>query len=96
MTSAAGLVMANYKTAVLNERQGTHGDYGVTAEIAQLLKSIVREANNKAGGKLTLVQMESLDMICTKVARILSGDPNEKDHWVDLAGYASLVAERKG
>lgn len=37
---------------------------------------------------------EALDMICHKMARILNGDPNYRDSWVDIAGYAMLVANR--
>ena len=29
-------------------------------------------------------------MISTKLARIASGNPNELDHWKDIAGYADL------
>ena len=29
-------------------------------------------------------------MILHKIGRILAGDPNHKDHWVDIAGYANL------
>lgn len=81
-----------YKDAVLNEREATHGDYADTAVIAQELKEQVR-----CGPKyhlLSPVQRESLDMACTKIARIISGNPNEPDHWKDIAGYANLVYER--
>jgi hypothetical protein len=37
---------------------------------------------------------ESLDMIATKIGRILYGDPNHHDSWHDIAGYAKLVADR--
>jgi hypothetical protein len=37
---------------------------------------------------------ESLDMIVTKMARILIGDPYHHDSWIDIAGYAMLVANR--
>jgi hypothetical protein len=33
-------------------------------------------------------------MIMHKVARILNGDPNYADNWIDIAGYATLVADR--
>jgi hypothetical protein len=39
-------------------------------------------------------QIEALDMICHKIGRILNGDPNYADSWVDIAGYAKLVADR--
>ncbi|WP_257617167.1 hypothetical protein [Campylobacter pinnipediorum] len=32
-------------------------------------------------------------MIAHKIARILAGNPNYKDHWDDIAGYATLVSK---
>ena len=80
-----------YENKTLNDRETTHGDYGQTAQISQDLKSIIRGADI---GNLNDVQCESLDLICTKIARILSGSPDEPDHWKDIAGYANLVSER--
>ena len=39
-------------------------------------------------------QREALEMIQHKVARILNGDPTYTDNWIDIAGYATLVANR--
>jgi hypothetical protein len=39
---------------------------------------------------------EALDMILHKIGRIVAGDATFKDHWVDIAGYATLVADRVG
>jgi hypothetical protein len=36
-------------------------------------------------------QQEALDGIATKVARILSGNPNCADHFADIAGYIALA-----
>ena len=33
-------------------------------------------------------------MIVHKLARIVNGNPDKVDSWVDIAGYATLVAER--
>ena len=33
-------------------------------------------------------------MISHKIARIMNGDPNYADNWIDIAGYATLVANR--
>jgi hypothetical protein len=44
--------------------------------------------------ELNPVQMEALEMIAHKIARILNGNPDHHDHWHDIAGYATLVAER--
>ena len=73
--------------SILKERQRTHGLYSDTAKVAQMIKSIIAEYNNG----LSFIQRESLDLIATKMARILSGDADEPDHWVDVAGYADLV-----
>lgn len=37
---------------------------------------------------------EALEMIQHKVARILNGNPEVKDHWTDIIGYATLVEKR--
>jgi hypothetical protein len=39
-------------------------------------------------------QREALDMIAHKIGRILNGDPDYSDSWRDIAGYATLVADR--
>ena len=44
--------------------------------------------------KLEQTQRESLDMIAHKIGRILAGDPDFRDHWDDIAGYAKLVADK--
>ena len=33
-------------------------------------------------------------MICHKIGRIVNGDPDYADSWIDIAGYAKLVADR--
>lgn len=71
---------------VLEEREQTHGDYSETARMAQALKKVMRH-----NPRLSDVQKESLDMICVKLARIVCGNPDDHDHWLDLAGYAMLV-----
>lgn len=75
---------------ILLERASTHGEFTNVANIAQTLKSIFRTGNIH----LNDVQKESLDMIAGKISRILAGDPNEPDHWLDIEGYARLARER--
>jgi hypothetical protein len=82
--------MVSYDLPILNERETTHGDYGKTAETAQGLKRVMYDARRLP----TAAMRESIDLICTKMARIANGDASEPDHWRDIAGYASLVAER--
>lgn len=77
------------REAILEEREKTHGKFAVTAQIAQKLKSVIINSNRSTSNQ----QEEALDMICSKIARILSGNPNIKDHWADIAGYAKLGEE---
>lgn len=39
-------------------------------------------------------QKEALEMLAHKIGRILNGDPDYADSWDDIAGYATLVANR--
>lgn len=80
--------------SVLAERGKVHGDFDEPCRIAQGLKAVIRDGVNCKQDRLTDVQKEAIDMIAHKLARILSGDPNHVDHWVDIAGYAQLVAQR--
>lgn len=75
---------------ILAERETTHGDFSKTAEISQDFKRVLVKHGE---GKLTNVQAESLGVICHKIARILNGNPNHKDHWDDIAGYATLASK---
>lgn len=77
---------------LLDTREATHGNYTDTAAHAQALKYIMMET--PGWKKLSAVQAESLQLIATKIARILSGDPNQAEHWDDIGGYSKLVSER--
>ncbi len=80
-----------YNNQILNKRETTHGDYVTVSTLAQKLKANIR---HHVLSELTKDQRESLDMICSKIGRICSGNPNEVDHWRDIAGYAELVVSR--
>ena len=75
---------------ILAERGKTHGDFKVHAAITDAIKYAMRQTGNWP--YLRATQKESLDMIAHKIGRILAGDPDIKDHWDDIAGYAKLVA----
>jgi hypothetical protein len=76
--------------ALLNEREKSHGDFAANAAAAQGLKNFQRRGQ---GRPLNYVQQEAIDVILTKIARIMVGDPNNSDHWADISGYARLVAD---
>lgn len=76
---------------ILNERQKTHGNFSDHADITQYLKSVL-EKNPDLTKKLSVTQRESIEMIFHKIGRILAGNPNYKDHWDDIQGYAKLIS----
>jgi hypothetical protein len=78
--------------ATLNARAKTHGDYSEQAATTQALKRVMQGTPN--WGRLTPAQAEALDMVAHKIGRILTGNPNTHDHWHDMAGYATLAADR--
>lgn len=73
----------------LSERQHTHGDFKTNANASQGLKACVTLHTTQ---ELSAVQLEALDNICQKIARIITGNPNWHDNWVDVSGYATLAA----
>lgn len=78
--------------ATLAQRQKTHGEFRTHAEISQKIKAMMYEAH---GWKdLPYEHCEALEMIAHKIARILNGNPDYHDHWHDIAGYATLVANK--
>ncbi len=78
--------------ATLDERTKSHGDYVERSAVAQMLKQIMRAAPK--WGELKYHEQETLEMIAHKISRILAGDPHLHDHWHDIAGYATLSADR--
>ena len=74
----------------LAERQHTHGNFDDNSIVAQQIKLAIRGS----GAQLTPAHMEALDIIATKIGRICSGSAGYHDHWDDIAGYATLAADR--
>lgn len=79
---------------ILEERGSRYGSFVGHAEISQRLKGVIHSFEAARGCDLDPDQREALEMIAHKIARILNGDPNYVDSWVDIAGYAQLVADR--
>jgi len=79
---------------ILDKRAATYGTFVGAAGITQGLKAIIRDGSGGATTSLASDQQEALDMICSKIARIVNGNPNYVDSWVDIAGYAQLIVNR--
>lgn len=71
------------------ERYGKYSDYALVAgTLNRVIENRIIDCSNE---KLEFIHTEALKMIVSKIARIISGDPNYIDNWHDIAGYAQLV-----
>jgi phage repressor protein C with HTH and peptisase S24 domain len=78
----------------LDARAVEYGKFIEGAEVMQMLKRVVQNALSNRDKVLAHDQAESMDMIIHKIGRIVNGNPDVVDHWLDIAGYAKLVADR--
>jgi hypothetical protein len=78
----------------LDARAVDYGKFIEGAEVMQMLKRVVQNALSNRDKVLAHDQAESMDMIIHKIGRIVNGNPDVVDHWLDIAGYAKLVADR--
>lgn len=65
--------------------------YGKFEDHAAITQDIKKAMSTKSFESLTDDKKEALEMIAHKIGRILSGDPEYKDNWHDIVGYAKLV-----
>jgi hypothetical protein len=84
----------NNVDAILNERGSRYGNFLDHARITQRLKEVAHTFAAQHNKTFDVDHAEALDMIFHKIGRILNGDPNYADSWIDIAGYAQLVADR--
>lgn len=73
---------------VIESREASHGDYRLQAAVAQEIKNLLR--TGVGWHQLSASEKESLDMVAVKISRILNGTKPDADHWLDIAGYATL------
>ena len=82
---------------VLEERGTRYGVFTGQARIAQSLHIVLRQGMEMAGKNIfdfAPDELEAMHMIVNKIARIYNGDNHYSDSWRDIAGYATLVADR--
>jgi hypothetical protein len=75
---------------LLDRRAETHGDYALTAKVCEEIK----DSAFWGPAGLTHEQRNAIANIAQRIARIVCGDPNHPDHWLDIEGYARLIRER--
>ena len=78
----------------LTERGKNYGDFTDNAQISQSIKNIVHLYVDKHPVAIENYMLEAMDLIATKIGRLLSGNPYHVDGWHDIAGYATLVEQR--
>lgn len=77
---------------VLSERGSRYGTLMSNATISQGLKEIIHSSSNWEA--MPPDMREALDMIVHKISRIVEGDFNYDDSWIDISGYSTLIVER--
>ena len=82
----------NPVTQVLAERGKDYGDYASKAQFIQGVKYLMR--SSPSWEAMDADMRESMEMIAHKMGRTLYGNPAYKDNFLDIAGYAKLVADR--
>ena len=80
--------------AILKERGEKYGKFEDHARVTISLKDVIAKRLIGRGMCIEDDQQEALHMICHKLGRIVNGDPDYADSWRDIAGYATLVADR--
>jgi Domain of unknown function (DUF6378) len=73
--------------SLLKTRGSTHGDWIAQSATSESLYATLMSRNPD----LSSSQVQAIHMICTKLSRIVCGNPDEPDHWRDIAGYATLA-----
>ena len=79
---------------VVDERAITYGKFEELAEVSQRFKDALHYFLITRNKYLAPDQQEAMELIFLKFARIVNGDPDHIDNWKDIAGYATLVADR--
>ena len=79
---------------ILQDRGKRYGNYMDQTTISGELRRVMDFWAKERNTKLAHDQADSLVMIAVKISRIINGDPDYADNWRDIAGYATLVADR--
>lgn len=74
---------------ILNDRGSRYGDFETQSETAQAIRRAFKASPNWEF--LPAYAREGLDLVATKISRMLCGDPLYLDNVVDILGYMTLV-----
>jgi len=76
---------------ILDERGNRYGEFAEHARITQEIKDTL--VSGCSWEKCSDSQREALEMIAHKLGRIVNGDPDYDDSWIDIIGYTQLVLD---
>lgn len=76
---------------IVKERNATHGDARLQFTTSQKLKSAMLQGLQQSGQRPDPLIIETLEMICVKISRVVCGNSREIDHYKDIQGYAQIV-----
>lgn len=76
---------------ILTEREKRYGNFKEHARITHNIKESMYDSPN--WNIISVDKREALEMIAHKIGRILNGDPDYKDSWTDIIGYAKLIED---
>ena len=78
---------------ILQERGKEYGPFKSHARITQELHQRAMAHLGKQDSFMNPEHIEALHMIFHKIGRLVNGNPNHRDSWADIAGYAQLVVD---
>ena len=78
----------------LDARAMDYGKFKDGAALMQGIKRLLADHARVHDKTFADDQWEALEMIVHKIGRIVNGNPDKVDSWVDIAGYATLIADR--
>lgn len=78
-------------THTLAERGSRYGKFSDNSRIFADLMGTFRNSPAWREGRIDMIHEHALSNIATKLARLLTGDPDYDDNWRDIAGYATLM-----
>lgn len=84
--------MSNELELIVAQRRGRYGPLIESGKVAQDLEDYLRAL--PGWSRLEYDQKEALSMVMHKISRIMCGDPDYDDSWVDIAGYAQNIVNR--
>ena len=84
--------MENDLQSILKERGNDYGEFSDIAELSQNIEQALSGAGNLRNAPAYV--REAMKMVVHKMCRIACGNPLHHDSWRDIAGYATLAADR--